>query len=168
MGFAPAGAAASWKQHPGPSGVQRFVNMQRRVGTKAGEWPQRAQEALGQGGDLLREDECILDYKETSLGEGELADDGDEDNWWEQGGVGPTNALSQSLQGAQMQPVCITKAVEGAQMVRRKAQEWSLTAGEEGASVTMVSVAVEETDTSGLGLARLSKGVYVADASVST
>ncbi|KAJ1088245.1 hypothetical protein NDU88_001403 [Pleurodeles waltl] len=88
MGFAPVCAAISWEQRPGPSEVQRFVNTRHTAETKAGEWPQRAQETLGQGGDLWREDEFLLDYEETILEEGELADDGDEDIWWEQGGVG--------------------------------------------------------------------------------
>ncbi|KAJ1099162.1 hypothetical protein NDU88_004266 [Pleurodeles waltl] len=88
-GFAPAGAAASWERRPGPSGVQRVVNTQRTAGDKTGEWQLRAQAALGQDGDLWCEDECILDYEEASLEEGELVDDSDEDIWWEQGGVGP-------------------------------------------------------------------------------
>ncbi|KAJ1132196.1 hypothetical protein NDU88_010523 [Pleurodeles waltl] len=121
MGFVPAGTAASWEQRPGPSGVHRVVSMQRTAGDKTGE--------------------C--------LEEGELVDDGEEDIWWEQGGVGPANVLSQSLQGAQqVQPVSVGKALYGAQMVRRKAQERppSLTSGEEGSSVTMVSVGVEVTE----------------------
>ncbi|KAJ1144005.1 hypothetical protein NDU88_010307 [Pleurodeles waltl] len=169
-GFAPANAAASWEQRPGPSGVQPVVTMRRAVRTTAGELPLRAQEVLSHGNDLWREDECVLDYEETSLEEGELVDDGDEEIWWEQGGVGLANALSQSLQGVQVQPISCGKALEGVQMVRRKAQERppSLPAGEEGASVTMVSVSVEATDARGLGAARLSKGVYVADAGVGT
>ncbi|KAJ1144008.1 hypothetical protein NDU88_010310 [Pleurodeles waltl] len=104
-GFAPANAAASWEQRPGPSGVQPVVTMRRAVRTTAGELPLRAQEVLGHGNDLWREDECVLDYEETSLEEGELVDDGDEEIWWEQGWVGPANALSQSLQGVQVQPI---------------------------------------------------------------
>ncbi|KAJ1217543.1 hypothetical protein NDU88_005137 [Pleurodeles waltl] len=169
MGFALAGAAASWEQCPGPSGVQPVVITRRTAGTTAGELPQRAQEVLGHGNDLWRE-EFILDYEETGLEEEELVDDGDEEIWWEQGGAGPANALSQSLQGVQVQPFSRGKALEGVQMMRRKAQERppSLTAGEEGASVTMISVAVEATDTRGLGAAHLSKGVYVANAGVGT
>ncbi|KAJ1129380.1 hypothetical protein NDU88_007751 [Pleurodeles waltl] len=55
-------------------------------------------------------------------------------------------------------------------MVRRKAQEWppSLTAGEEGTLVNMVSVAVEVNEDVGKGVARLVKGVYVADVGVGT
>ncbi|KAJ1172265.1 hypothetical protein NDU88_004112 [Pleurodeles waltl] len=36
MGFALAGAAASWEQHPGPSGLQPVVNTRRTTGTTAG------------------------------------------------------------------------------------------------------------------------------------
>ncbi|KAJ1132054.1 hypothetical protein NDU88_010384 [Pleurodeles waltl] len=88
MGFAAAGATASWEQHPGPSGVHRVVRTRRTAGDKMGEWQQRAQAALGHGDDLWCEDECILDYEEGSLEEVELVDDGDEDIWWEQGGIG--------------------------------------------------------------------------------
>ncbi|KAJ1117897.1 hypothetical protein NDU88_006093 [Pleurodeles waltl] len=83
----------------GPIGVQPVVTMRRTVRTTVGELPRRAQEVLGHGNELWREDDCILDYDETSLEEGELVDDGDEEIWWEQGGVGPANALSQSWHG---------------------------------------------------------------------
>ncbi|KAJ1136497.1 hypothetical protein NDU88_002913 [Pleurodeles waltl] len=167
-GFAPVSATASWERRPGPSGVQTGVNKRRTVRTTAGELPRRAQEALGYSNELRCEDD-ILDYDETSIEEGELVDDGEEEIWWEQGGVGPANALSQSLQGVQEQPPARVQALEEGQRVRRKAQErpLSLPAGEE-ASVTMVSVSVEAIDAKGLGAMRLSKGVYVADAGVGT
>ncbi|KAJ1104843.1 hypothetical protein NDU88_002252 [Pleurodeles waltl] len=79
QGFAPASAASSWEQCPGTSGVQPVVNMRRTVRTTAGELPRRAQEVLGYGNELWREDDCILDYDETSLEEGELVDDGEEE-----------------------------------------------------------------------------------------
>ncbi|KAJ1129020.1 hypothetical protein NDU88_007391 [Pleurodeles waltl] len=82
-------------------------------------------------------------------------------------GVGPANVLSQSFQGARhVQPGSVGRALDGAQMVRRKAQERppSLTAGEEGTCVNMVSVAVEANKDVGKGVAHLVKGVYVADA----
>ncbi|KAJ1181971.1 hypothetical protein NDU88_007170 [Pleurodeles waltl] len=85
-GFALTGAAASWEQRLGPSGVQPVANTRRTARTTAGELPQRAQEFLAHGSDLWHEDECVLDYEETSLEEGELVDDGDEEIWWEQGG----------------------------------------------------------------------------------
>ncbi|KAJ1084549.1 hypothetical protein NDU88_004696 [Pleurodeles waltl] len=91
-GFVPANAAASWEQRPGPSGVQPVVNRRRTVRTTAGELPRRAQEALGYGNELWRED-CILDYDETSIEEGELVDDGEEEIWWEQGGEGVVDRL---------------------------------------------------------------------------
>ncbi|KAJ1176823.1 hypothetical protein NDU88_002090 [Pleurodeles waltl] len=163
-GFAPASAAASWERRPGPSGVQAGVHKRRTVGTTAGELPRRAQEALGYGNELWCEDN-ILDYDETSIEEGELVDDGEELIWWEQGGVGPANALSQSLQGIQDQPPARVQVWEEGQRVRRKAQERppSLPAGEE-ASVTMVLVALEVIDAKGLGATRLSKGVYIVGA----
>ncbi|KAJ1176754.1 hypothetical protein NDU88_002021 [Pleurodeles waltl] len=47
MVFAPAGAAASWEQRPGPSGVHRVVSTRRIAGDKTGAWQQRTQAALG-------------------------------------------------------------------------------------------------------------------------
>ncbi|KAJ1181703.1 hypothetical protein NDU88_006905 [Pleurodeles waltl] len=108
-------------------------------------------------------------HRQTSIEEGELVEDGEEEIWWEQGGVGPANALSQSLQAFQDQPPARVRAWEEGQRVRRKAQERppALPAGEE-ASVNMVSVAVEAVEAPGLGAMRLSKGVYVVDAGVGT
>ncbi|KAJ1170813.1 hypothetical protein NDU88_002684 [Pleurodeles waltl] len=84
---------------------------------------QRAQAVLGQGDDLWCEDECILDYEEGSLEEGELVDDKEGGQLVAAGRGGPSNVPSQSLQGArQVRPVSVGRALDGAQMVRRKAQ----------------------------------------------
>ncbi|KAJ1213750.1 hypothetical protein NDU88_001381 [Pleurodeles waltl] len=57
------------------------------------------------------------------LEEGELVDDGAEGSWWEQGGVGPANALSQSLQATQDQTRARVRVCEEGHSGRRKAQE---------------------------------------------
>ncbi|KAJ1182070.1 hypothetical protein NDU88_007265 [Pleurodeles waltl] len=163
-GRAPAGAPASWEWRPGPAGVQVGVRKKSAVETAMVEGPRRAQEVWDHGIDPWCVDN-VLDYDETSLEEGELVDDGTEESWWEQGRVGPANALSQSLQATRDQTRPRVRVSEEGHSGRRKAQERppSLPAGEE-ASVTMVSVVVEASEPKGLGAMRLLKGIYVADA----
>ncbi|KAJ1191352.1 hypothetical protein NDU88_000668 [Pleurodeles waltl] len=104
----------------------------------------------------------------VSVEEGELVDDGEEEDWWAQCGAGPANALSKSLQRYRKVQPAVEKAVDGAHIGRRKAQERppSLTAGEESAGVRRVSVAVEASGDLGTGAARLVKGIYVSDVGV--
>ncbi|KAJ1162428.1 hypothetical protein NDU88_002896 [Pleurodeles waltl] len=114
------------------------------------------------------EEECVLDFGNGSIEEGELVDDREEEDWWAQGGAGPANMLSQSFQkSSTMQPVA-RKAVDGARVGGRKVQERppSLKPGEEQAGVGRVSVAVEASGGSGKGAVRLFKGIYVSDVGV--
>ncbi|KAJ1150125.1 hypothetical protein NDU88_002923 [Pleurodeles waltl] len=127
--------------------------------------PQGTRAAVIQGGDQWCEEACLLDFDEGSVEEGELVDEGEEEDWWAQGGAGPTNALSQSFQRSlQVQPA-VGKALDGAHVGRRKAQERppSFTAGEESSVVRRVSVAVEATGDLGNGAARLVRGIYVSN-----
>ncbi|KAJ1082311.1 hypothetical protein NDU88_002479 [Pleurodeles waltl] len=68
MGFAPAGAASSGEQRPGPSGMRggpaaRLADVELR-----GEWQQKRDQAEGvQRGDLWCEEECVLDFEERSF-----------------------------------------------------------------------------------------------------
>ncbi|KAJ1098175.1 hypothetical protein NDU88_003291 [Pleurodeles waltl] len=83
----------------------------------------------------------------------------------------PPRSTIRAEQGArQVQPVLVGRALDGAQMVRRKAQKRppSLTAGDKCTCIKMVSVAVEATEDVGTGAAHLVKGVYVVDAGVDT
>ncbi|KAJ1119926.1 hypothetical protein NDU88_008109 [Pleurodeles waltl] len=167
-GFAPAGAPASRERRSGPLEVTVRAPKRHAVRMTAGASLRWAQEEQDSGSALGCEDD-MLDYEEASIEEGELVDDGEENNWWEQGRMGPANALSKSLQDQQDHSRARVQQQEDGQRRRRKAQERppSLPAGED-ASVTMVSVAVEAIEAKGLGAARLSKGVYVADAGVGT
>ncbi|KAJ1208836.1 hypothetical protein NDU88_004219 [Pleurodeles waltl] len=85
-GRAPASAAASWEQRPGPAGVQKGVRKKSAVETAVVEGPRRAQEVWDYGNDPWCVDN-LLDYDETSLEEEELVDDGAEESWWEQGSI---------------------------------------------------------------------------------
>ncbi|KAJ1112644.1 hypothetical protein NDU88_000905 [Pleurodeles waltl] len=170
-----AGQGSCARQRPlllgaasGSSGVQVGVCKKSAVETAVVEGPRQAQEVWNYGNDPWCVDH-VLDYDETSLEEGELVDDGTKESWWEQGGVGPANALSQSLQATQDQTRPRVQVSDEGHGGRRKAQERppSLPAREE-ASVTMVSVAVEASEPKGVGVMRLSKGIYVADAGVGT
>ncbi|KAJ1131245.1 hypothetical protein NDU88_009584 [Pleurodeles waltl] len=121
-GRAPAGAPASWERHPGPAGVQGGVRKNSTVKTARVEGPRPAQEVWEHGSDTWCVDN-VLDYDETSLEEGELVDDGTEESWWEQGGVGPANALPKSLQDTRDQTRPRVWVSEEGQCGRRKAQE---------------------------------------------
>ncbi|KAJ1204643.1 hypothetical protein NDU88_000083 [Pleurodeles waltl] len=167
-GFAPAGAPASRERRSGPLEVTVGAPMRSAVRMTAGASLRWAQEEQDSGNAFESEDD-MLDYEEASIEEGELVDDGEEEEWWGQGGMGPANALSKSLQERQDHPRARVQQREDGQKRRRKAQERppSLSAGED-ASVAMVSVAVEAIEAKGAGAARLSKGVYVADAGVGT
>ncbi|KAJ1124300.1 hypothetical protein NDU88_002761 [Pleurodeles waltl] len=71
-GFAPDGAAISWEQRPGPSRLQRGEAVRSAGVEPTGEWyPQRTRSAVVQGGDLWCEEECVLDFDEGSVEEGE-------------------------------------------------------------------------------------------------
>ncbi|KAJ1139578.1 hypothetical protein NDU88_005947 [Pleurodeles waltl] len=133
-GFVPNDATILWEQRPGPSKFQRGKDRRHAGGEPKGELLlQGTRAAVLQGGDLWREEECVLDFDEGSVEEGELVDDREEEDWWAQGGSGPANALSQSLQRSRKVQPAVERVVDGAHIDRRKAQERppSLTAGEE-------------------------------------
>ncbi|KAJ1172800.1 hypothetical protein NDU88_004642 [Pleurodeles waltl] len=88
-GFVPDDAAILWEQRPGPSKFQRGKNRRHAGGEPKCELlPQGTRAAVLQGGDLWREEECVLDFDEGSVEEGELVDDREEEDWWAQGGAG--------------------------------------------------------------------------------
>ncbi|KAJ1165431.1 hypothetical protein NDU88_005859, partial [Pleurodeles waltl] len=170
-GSVPDDAATLWEQHPGPLRLQRGKARRHAGGEPTCELHlQRTRVAVIQGGDPWCEEECVLDFDEDSVEEGELVDDREEEDWWAQGGAGPANALSQSFQRSRKVQPAVGKAVDGAHVGRRKAQERppSLTAGEENASVHRVSVAVEATGDLGNGAVRLVRGIYMSDVGVGT
>ncbi|KAJ1123147.1 hypothetical protein NDU88_001620 [Pleurodeles waltl] len=135
-GFAPGNAATLWEQHPGPLRIHRGKDRHDAGGEST--------HAL-QSQDPWCVEECVLDFDEDSVEEGELVDDREEEDWWAQGGSGPANALSQSFQRSRTRQPVVGKALGGAHVGRRKAQERppSLNTGEEHAGVRRVSVVVE-------------------------
>ncbi|KAJ1154889.1 hypothetical protein NDU88_007632 [Pleurodeles waltl] len=89
-GFAPGDAATLWKQRPGPLKFQ----CGKHRGHAGGE-PTRDLHLQGtrvtvmERGDPWCDEECVLDFDEDSVEEGELVDDREEEDWWAQGGAGP-------------------------------------------------------------------------------
>ncbi|KAJ1203098.1 hypothetical protein NDU88_006892 [Pleurodeles waltl] len=149
-GFAPGGAAILVEQRPGPSYVQHGKDRRQRGEEPRGAWlPQDT----GVGFQGLQAEEWELDFEEESLEEGELVDDREEERWWAQGGAGPANALSKSLQKSRTVQSVEEKVVEGAHIGRRKAQGRppSLSAGERSSGGSKVSVAVGTGGGAGIG-----------------
>ncbi|KAJ1119098.1 hypothetical protein NDU88_007284 [Pleurodeles waltl] len=155
-GFAPGGAATLGEQRLGLSYVQHGKDRRQRGREPKGALlPQDSRAGL-QG---LHENEWELDFEEESFEEGNLVDDREEEDWWAQGGAGPANALSKSLQKSRRVQPAVEKVVEGAHIGRRKAQGRppSLTAGEQRSRVSKVSVAVE-TGGAGCGGGAIGQG----------
>ncbi|KAJ1186335.1 hypothetical protein NDU88_003117 [Pleurodeles waltl] len=171
MGIDPGDDAPLWEQRLGPSRLPRG-EVVRCAGVEPQQefYPQGTRAAAIQGGDPWCDETCVLEFDKGSVEEGELVEEGEEEDWWAQGGAGPANALSQSFQRPRQVQLAFRKALDGSQMGRRKAEERppSLTAGEESAGVRRVSVVVEATEDLGNGAAWLIKGIYVSDVGVGT
>ncbi|KAJ1123936.1 hypothetical protein NDU88_002403 [Pleurodeles waltl] len=146
-GLASDDAAPRWEQRRGPSRrgeVVRRASLEPQQGVVT----QTTRTAGIQGGDSWCDETCVLDFDEDSVEEGEFIEEGEEENWWAKGGVGPANALSKSFQRPRQVQPAVKKISDGSQIGRRKAEERlpSLTAGEDSVGVCRVSVAVEGTE----------------------
>ncbi|KAJ1174519.1 hypothetical protein NDU88_006340 [Pleurodeles waltl] len=103
MGFAPAGVAVPGEQSPGPSGIQRGLCAQYAEAALRGEWRQQGSSvALLQVLDTFGDKECELDFEERSTEEGELLEEGEEEEWWAdtRGGGVAANFVAELFQGA--------------------------------------------------------------------
>ncbi|KAJ1162292.1 hypothetical protein NDU88_002760 [Pleurodeles waltl] len=123
-GLNPDADATLWEQRPGSSRLQ-LGEAVRRAGVEPTRefYPQGTRAAVVQGGDPGCEEASVLDFDEGSVEEGELVDEGEEEDWWAQGGAGPASALSHSFQSARQVQLAFGRTLDGAHIGRRKAQE---------------------------------------------
>ncbi|KAJ1139565.1 hypothetical protein NDU88_005934 [Pleurodeles waltl] len=83
MGFAPTGVAVPRERRPGPSGMQKGLCVQYVEAAWSGEWQQLGSSAAGLHVlDIIGDEECELDFEERSIEEGELFEEGEEEEWW--------------------------------------------------------------------------------------
>ncbi|KAJ1129021.1 hypothetical protein NDU88_007392 [Pleurodeles waltl] len=153
MGFVPACAAAQGEQRPGPSGTQRA-----RVFFSDG---------CALCGGLDREVEPDQEVwraevsERSSVEEGELVEDGDEQEWWECGMNG--GSLMMSFSRCRVESSSRCGLLDGGELDFGRKSGWLRSGGKRLTSL-MVSVATEAREDT----VRLLKGVYVQDAGVAT